>query len=114
MKIVTHIKPVAFFGKTKKDTVQLITHGCSFTIFKHGSCYASGFSTPKTVKVFNLEKRRKKVTRHPPANGRPNSTVISQNHWVGYAYEIPVELLKLSGLKAIQTERTFFLVKVKK
>lgn len=113
MKITTDIKPTFFVARTKKELVQTITRGCCFSIFANGNCWTvDGFPAFKTVRAYNIEKHRKKVTRKR-VNGKTVSTVVSPNRWFGYVYTIPADLLKVVGLKVIQTERNFFLVKAK-
>lgn len=113
MKITTNIKPLFFVASTKKELVQTITRGCCYSIFANGNCWTlDGFPSFKTVRAYNIEKHRKKVKR-TRVNGKTVSTVVSPNRWFGYVYTIPTDLLKATGLKVIQTERTFFLSKKK-
>jgi hypothetical protein len=58
------------------------------------------------VRVYSLEKRRKRVER--VNTGLVRSThVISRGHWVGNYYDIPASLLEAAGLKVVQGPRTF-------
>jgi hypothetical protein len=55
------------------------------------------------VRVYSLEKRRKKVR----LTGKREREVISRGHWVGIYYDIPASLLEAAGLKVVQGHRTF-------
>ena len=58
------------------------------------------------VRVYSLEKRRKRVQRKTTKGG-VITEVISRGHWVGLYYDIPASLLEAAGLKVIQEHRTF-------
>lgn len=58
------------------------------------------------VRVYSLEKRRKKVKRTVTKQGR-YTEVISRGHWVGIYYDIPASLLEAARLKVVQGARTF-------
>ena len=65
------------------------------------------------VRVYSLEKRRKKV-RLTGKRNKANSNqsywereVISRGHWVGIYYDIPASLLEAARLKVVQGHRTF-------
>ena len=58
------------------------------------------------VRVYSLEKRRKKVKRIASRDG-VYTEVLSRSHWVGIYYDIPASLLEAAGLKVVQGHRTF-------
>ena len=70
------------------------------------------------VRVYSLEKRRKKVQlngkiNREAKNGRPyfDRDVVRRAHWVGLYYDIPASLLEAAGLKVVQGRRTFEICK---
>lgn len=71
------------------------------------------------VRVYSLEKRRKKVQmtgKRNKAGGLGQRLVgqrevISRGHWVGIYYDIPASLLEAAGLKVVQGPRTFVIQK---
>ena len=64
------------------------------------------------VRVYSLEKRRKRVKRMP-TNGGVITEVIHRGHWVGLYYDIPASLLEAAGLRVAQGNRTFEIAKRK-
>lgn len=64
------------------------------------------------VRVYSLEKRRKRVERKR-TDGGVLTEVISRGHWVGLYYDIPASLLEAAGLRVVQGQRTFSIAKRK-
>ena len=58
------------------------------------------------IRVYSLEKRRKKVSRKVVRN-KTVSTVISKAHWVGTYYDIPISVIKFMNVKVVQLTRHF-------
>lgn len=105
----TKIKPTFYIGATREDILDKIKQGYNPIV----SVYASLALKPcpylvnkDHIRVYNIEKRRKKVNRFSK-NGKSHSTVINGNHWIGYVYDFPVELLKVSRKKLVQRQRFF-------
>ena len=80
----------------------------------HADAYLS--MDNKTVRVFSLEKRRKKVevvTDKKLLKKGIKRQIVSPSHWVATYYDIPVELLRVANLKVVQSNRTWWFVKLK-
>ena len=60
-----------------------------------------------TIRVYNIEKKKAKRVRD--SNGSYKK--ISETSYTAYIYDIPIELLKLSGLSVEQKSRHFVLKK---
>lgn len=127
MQIKINIKPVRVTGPNKASVMTKINthHCCSFGSY-HTGCLiptVSLFSRNigEVVRVYNLEKRNKKVSRKRTAGkivngqqltGKTISKVVSPAHWVGHYYDIPISLLRTAKLKAIQHNRHFELTSI--
>ena len=61
-----------------------------------------------TIRVYNIEKKKAKRVRD--SNGSYKK--ISETSYTAHIYDIPIELLKLSGLSVEQKTRHFVLKKV--
>ena len=61
-----------------------------------------------TIRVYNIEKKKAKRVRG--SNGSYKK--ISEASYTAYIYDIPIELLKLSGLSVEQKSRHFVLKKL--
>ena len=61
-----------------------------------------------TIRVYNIEKKKAKRVRD--SNGSYKK--ISETSYTAHIYDIPIELLKLSGLSVEQKSRHFVLKKV--
>lgn len=127
-----HVSGFDFFGRprSKDEVVKKISAGHLVAVDKHGSYLISyGDKNGDTVRVYNIEKRRKKVEiltkpkkwtkKQLLANGyaATDSVIIKRivktpAHWVGFYYDIPVALLKMAGLAVVQGPRTFYFKKV--
>jgi len=84
--------------------------GYSFTSYSNGAwCKGGNYVDYETVRAFHLEKRRKRVEIKKTKKGTVRS-VVSPAHWVATYYDIPVELLKMSGLIVVQGNRNFTLM----
>jgi len=82
----------------------------SWTNYAEGAyCNGSSYGHYETVRAFHLEKRRKKVEIKKTKKGIVRS-VVSPAHWVAIYYDIPVDVLRVAGLKVVQGERNFKLV----
>lgn len=95
---------------TKADTVRSLTKGYSLSISENYTAYLS--FDRSTVRVFSLEKRRKKVenvTSKSLLKKGITRQVITPNHWVATYYDIPVAVLKAAKLKVVQGDRTWHL-----
>lgn len=65
--------------------------------------------TTKSVRVYNIEKRNKKVTRIRKGT-KTTSKVISPAHWVCHYYDIDIATLKAANIKVVQHHRHFELI----
>ena len=61
-----------------------------------------------TIRVYNIEKKKAKRVRD--SNGSYKK--ISETSYTAHIYDIPIELLKLSGLSVEQKSRHFVLKKI--
>lgn len=110
MKLWIEFKPTPVVGKTKMEILNKISSGVySFMYTCNGHYLCSSFAeTPnKTIRVYSLEKRRKKVQRNIKNNKTISSTVISPDHWIGNYYDIPYSVAKALNIKVEQFARTF-------
>ena len=107
---------VMMVGETKADLVRKIGRDHLPSYSSYGNCLTP---YPKfkqdTVRVYSMEKRRRKVERtierFKNGNIKKRSTeVIHYSQWIGYCYDIPVEVLKIGKLKVVQESRTWKLV----
>ena len=55
----------------------------------------------------HFEKVRRKVKQTKLSSGKTKSTIICDAHWIVTTYQIPFELLKLTGKKFRQHSRHF-------
>ena len=114
MKISTEIKPVKYsaFG-SKSNIVSKITQNKIRTFSSEfGDGYISNIINPDYVTVFNLEKHRRKSTKHAFKGTNVKVTTV-HSHWDAYVYSIPISLLKAIDVKVTQGIRTFKFVKNK-
>ena len=65
----------------------------------------ASFRSENTIRVYNIEKKKAKRVRG--SNGSYKK--ISEAFYTAYIYDIPIELLKLSGLSVEQKTRHFVL-----
>ena len=65
----------------------------------------ASFRSENTIRVYNIEKKNAKRVRG--FNGSYKK--ISETFYTAYIYDIPIELLKLSGLSVEQKTRHFVL-----
>jgi hypothetical protein len=111
MKFRVNFNPVFFTANTKKELLEKIYRGHGIVFSSYASnCLIPIATRESYLRVFNIEKRRKKVNRFSK-NGKSYSKVLSPNHWVGYVYTIPVETLITSKRKVVQHTRFFDIVK---
>jgi hypothetical protein len=137
MSITFKLKPnfvsgFDFIGRarTKEDVLQVIRNDYILSF-----CYGLGYtgclrpSNGHWIRVYSLEKHRKKVrvldkpikwTKKklkdngflPTEEKYTYREIIHPTHWVGVYYDIPVEMLRLMGMKAVQKKHHFVLEKV--
>jgi hypothetical protein len=103
-------------SSNKQSVKRHITTSAKFfnTCSTHADAYLS--MDNKTVRVFSLEKRRKKVevvTDKKLLKKGIKRQIVSPSHWVATYYDIPVELLRVANLKVVQSSRTWHFVKLK-
>ena len=63
----------------------------------------ASFKNGNTIRVYNIEKKKAKRVRD--SNGSYKK--VSETSYTAYIYDIPIELLKLSGLSIEQKTRHF-------
>ena len=68
----------------------------------------TSFRSENTIRVYNIEKKNAKRVRD--SNGSYKK--VSETSYTAHIYDIPIELLKLSGLSIEQKSRHFVLKKV--
>jgi hypothetical protein len=107
MNLIYKVKPVVLTADSKRTLMPMVTRGTCFSIGTYGQHYAPVGSEFNFIRVFNLEKRRKRVVRSV-VKGKKTSTVVRPAHWVAFVYDIPMEIFKSLKLKAVQGNRTFY------
>lgn len=128
MQINLKIAKKTTTASTKQCIQAKISHGLVHSWSKYYSALTplriTGGKDEEIVRVYNLEKRRKKVVRTRASatlkangnrvntRGKTQSKVISPNHWVAHYYDIPVYVLKLAKLKVVQHTRNFEFVSI--
>ena len=104
MEIRIKFKPTVHRATDRESVVRAITRGRSYTVDSNGVYYAKiRESNATVVRVYNLQK----VNRKAHGTTGPGRKVIREAHWIGYAYDIPVEVLRVSGLRVKQSASTF-------
>lgn len=111
MNLVYKVRPVVLTADNKHTLMPMVTRGTYFSTGKYGQYYASVGRDSDFIRVFNLEKRRKRVVRSV-VNGKKTSTVVRRAHWVAFVYDIPEDVFKMLKLKVIQGNRTFYFVEL--
>ena len=113
MKLNIEFKPVRVTGRDKREVLSKI----SGTRFSHMSslngsymCNSWAALETKTVRVYSLEKRRKRVKRIMDNNKTLRSEIISPDHWIGHYYDIPHSVIKALNLRVEQGARTFKII----
>lgn len=110
MKIEIHVKTMRVTASSKPAIIARIKGNLVQTFGTYGN-YLSGIAqTNKTVRVYNIEKRNKKVSRKRIGE-KTVSKVLYASHWMGYYYDIPVNLLELANLRVEQHTRHFTISK---
>lgn len=115
MQIKLNVNARRVTGRTKHEIVSKLR---STMVRGFGNRYTNALVSFKitgneeqVVRVYNIEKRRKKVVRSEPnKKGKRTTKPISPNHWVGFYYDIPVAVLNFANLKVVQNNRNFDLV----
>lgn len=109
MKLILNIRPTRVTSASRDSVMRTISGGHISTLGTAGQ-YLAPYPGQRadTIRVYNLEKRRKRVKR-VKVRGKKNlqSQIISPAHWVGHYYDISSEALKLAGVKVIQETRFF-------
>lgn len=108
--VVRNLVSDSISTSTKADTMRSLTKGYSLSVSANYAAYLSGDRS--TVRVFSLEKRRKKVenvTSKFLVKRGITRQVITPNHWVATYYDIPVAVLKVANLNVVQGDRTWYL-----
>lgn len=99
------------------STIRETLMGISYNHCRSSDKYSSNTLKPiprydnsETVRVYSLEKRRKKVEliTDPKLLKRGiKRKVVSPAYWIVTYYDIPTALLKIANLKVIQGQRTW-------
>lgn len=105
MRISVNIKPKKITGNTKKELMQTINKFHMYTVTGSGN-YLASYYHKDMIRVFNVEKRRKKVELRTK-NGKLYHQIVSPNHWVGFIYDIPFNVVETMNLKIQQYHRHF-------
>lgn len=110
MRLSLNIKPIRFESQTKEAVMRKAVGDRCFTVASCSAGYAPiGSQAVTVVRVFNLEKRRKRVQRSV-VRGKRVTKVLNRTHWVCYAYDFPIAVLTALGVKVMQGPRTFTVV----
>lgn len=107
MQLKLNLNPIKVTGCTQTEVLNRI---CNRHLHSSGALGNALIPYPGDrkdhVRVYSLEKRRKRVQRKTTKGG-VITEVISRGHWVGLYYDIPASLLEAAGLKVVQGQRTF-------
>lgn len=136
MKITVKLKPQHVNGfdwngrpHSQKDILAIIRSGHVDNWSNSGNRALSPYRGEDMVRVYSLEKHRKKVQvlakpkrwtkKELRANGFNDTdvkfttrVVTKPAHWTGIYYDIPTSILKMAGLRVVQTTRTFHFQKI--
>jgi len=107
-------RPSIVKGRTKNEVLPKLRLS-GYMSSNHFSGYCDGgvsFRNPKKYTVVNFEKYNKKC-KHTIKNGKKQSTVIRNAHWIGYAYSFTSEELEVLNIKLVQQTRNFIISKCK-
>ena len=115
MKLIVNIKPTTTKASTLSELKDKIN--CfGFIMNKYFNGYPSSFNDDNYVYAFVFEKHRRKA-KHTKKKRNGALTTISEpiknNHWIGYKYKFPIELLKTLNVRLVQKNRHFVLEKIK-
>lgn len=111
MQISVKIDPIYFECSTKADILSKITKNHLFVISSTwGNCFINIRKTNE-IRVYNIQKHRRKVIQRKDQNNNTMSTIVSRSKWVGYVYDIPIDLIRSANLKVNQKTRNFVLSK---
>jgi hypothetical protein len=107
MQLKLKLNPRQITARTQNEVLNRIRDRHLFSVGGLGNALTPYPGDRKDhVRVYSLEKRRKRVQRKDTKGG-VITEVISRAHWVGHYYDIPASLLEAAGLKVIQEHRTF-------
>ena len=107
MQLKLKLNPRQITARTQTEVLGKIRDRHLFSVGGLGSALTPYPGDRKDhVRVYSLEKRRKRVQRKDTKGG-VITEVISRTHWIGIYYDIPASLLEAAGLKVIQEHRTF-------
>lgn len=126
MKLKIELKPRTYFktavwagsmydpvSSTAKEVVGGIDYNHCRSFSKHWSnalVPIKRYDDSETVRVYSLEKRRKKVqlVTDPKLLKRGiKRKVVSPSYWIVTYYDIPTKLLELAKLRVVQGQRTW-------
>ena len=111
MQLKLKLNPIKVTGRTQTEVLNRIRDRHLFSVGGLGNALTPYPGDRKDhVRVYSLEKRRKRVERKVIPTG-VLTEVISRAHWVGIYYDIPASLLEAAGLKVVQGRRTFEICK---
>lgn len=110
MKLSVEFKPVRVTSRYRCGVLAKIK-GTRFSQMStlNGSYLCNSWTDleTKTIRVYSLEKRRKRVKRIMDNNKTIRSEVISPDCWIGHYYDIPHAIIKALNLRVEQGSRTF-------
>ena len=110
MQLRLNISPKIVKDESRAAVMTRISSGFCAQYSKYGNYLAPFHMTGDyVIRVYSLEKRRKKVSRKVVRN-KTVSTVISKAHWVGIYYDIPISVIKFMNVKLVQLTRHFVFV----
>ena len=114
MKLLVKFVPVKVTGATKELVKEnILKTRFVYTVCKNGNFFINmgadniHETSRSVVRLFCLEKRRKKVKRVIKDGKTVSSKVISKGHWVGHYCDIPYSVILSLDLKVQQGNRTF-------
>lgn len=111
-RVVTNVAAVNMYAptaSTKAALLRSVLTGFGSTWGEFGYGYTR-FNDENTVRVVNLEKRRrvvKLVTDKKLLKKGIKRQVVTPAHWVAYVYDFGIDVLHAAGLKVDQGARTF-------
>jgi hypothetical protein len=115
MQLTLNIRPTRVTGSSRDLVLSSISSGHVFSTGTNGN-YLAPYTRhgSETIRVYNLEKRRKRVEiQEDHRTSKKSRKVIRPAHWVGHYYDIPRDFLAIARVRVVQHTR-FFEITAKK
>ena len=109
MKLTIEVKPFTLTAQNHQHAMQQATSG---NVYTHSNNGIGWINRKGNFVAFRLELYKKKTTQIRGVEGKYlRSNFRTRRHWVVSRFEFSPELLKMLGVKIVQGNRNFKLVK---